>query len=74
MQLLLRGDPEEIAAAGLVGQDADAAMTDSQIAAAERAGLKTPGKPMTVTQIARAVLAGILPQGTKIVEAEQDGY
>lgn len=74
MQILLRGNPQEIADAGLVGADADAEMTDAQIAAAERAGLKSPGRPMTVTQIAQAVLAGILPPRTQIVHSEDYGY
>jgi len=67
MEILLRGNPQEVAAAGIRGADADAAMTTEQIAALEAAGLKAPGRPMTVQQLAMAIEAGLIPQDTRIV-------
>jgi hypothetical protein len=67
MEILLRGNPQEISAAGLVGSDADAAMTPEQIAVLEAAGLKAPGRPTTVQQLAMAIEAGLLPERTRIV-------
>lgn len=66
IDVLLRGDPDEISWQGIGGVDADAAMSVSQILAAEEAGLKEPGRPMTVTQLAKALLSGLLDPRTKI--------
>lgn len=44
------------------GVDADAMMTQEQLQLAYRAGLYTPGKPMTVQQIAMAKRLGIIPE------------
>jgi len=67
IDVLLRGDPAEIAWQGIGGVDADANMSVGQTLAAEEAGLKDPGRPMTVTQLAKALLAGLIEPGTKIV-------
>jgi len=74
VEVLMRGSPEEIAANGLVGIDADSnQLTDAHRIAAEEAGLKTPGMPMTVTQLAKALLSGVIPPETKIVSWPGDG-
>ena len=71
MEVLLRGNPKEIGASGLVGLDAD---SDPRIAAAaEDAGFKSTGVPMTVNQQAKAMLAGVIPPETKIVSWPGDG-
>jgi hypothetical protein len=67
MDILLRGDPREIASRGLVGTDADSRLTPEQIALLEELGYKEHGVPMTVTQIARAVAMGAISPETQIV-------
>jgi hypothetical protein len=64
---LLSGDPEQIAAAGLVGMDADSRLSPEILRSLEAAGYKEPGVPMTVTQLARALVAGVIPSDTQIV-------
>jgi len=64
---LLSGDPEQIAAAGLVGTDADSRLSPEVLRSLEAAGYKEPGVPMTVTQLARALVAGVIPSDTQIV-------
>jgi len=74
VDVLLRGDPKEISANGIVGIDADSnQLNDSHRMAAEEAGMKVPGSAMTVTQLAKALLAGVIPPETKIVSWPGDG-
>ena len=67
IRVLLSGDPRQIAAAGLVGADADARMPPELLRSLEEQGFKEPGVPMTVTQLARALVAGAIPSDTQIV-------
>jgi hypothetical protein len=69
MDVLLQGNPQAISEAGLVGVDADSSLTRAQIAELEARGFKQPGRPMTVTQMAEAIMAGVLDPGTQIVRA-----
>lgn len=71
MEILLRGNPQEISAAGLEGTDADAYFTPEQKARLEAAGLKAPGRPMTVQHLAMALEAGLIPQDTRIVHVRR---
>lgn len=68
LDVLLRGNPSEISRHGLIGMDADSKLPMENIAALEEAGFKMPGKPMTVQQLAMALMAGLIPPSTKIVE------
>jgi hypothetical protein len=74
MEVLLRGSPSQIYEAGLVGADADSALTAPQLAELEALGFKTPGRPMTVTQMAQAVMAGVLSPDTQIVKERPNGF
>ena len=65
---LLSGDPQQIAASGLVGTDADSRFSPELIRSLENLGFKDPGAPMTVTQLARALMAGAIPPDTEIVK------
>lgn len=66
---LLSGDPRQIAAAGLVGTDADSRLPPEVLRDLEAAGFKEPGVPMTVTQLAQALMAGAIPPDTQIVRS-----
>lgn len=67
IRVLLSGDPEAIQAAGLRGVDADAGFGPELIRHLEALGLKRPGRAMTVTELARALVAGAIPSDTEIV-------
>lgn len=67
LEVLLGGDPQAISAAGLVGVDADSRFSLDALRRLEAAGLKSPGRPMTVTELARAILSGAIPPDTQIV-------
>ena len=67
IRALLSGDPQQVAAAGLRGVDADARFSPEMLRSLEAAGFKDPGVPMTVAQLARALVAGAIPPGTQIV-------
>jgi hypothetical protein len=66
---LLSGDPQQIAAAGLIGTDADSRFSPELIRSLEASGFKEPGVPMTVTQLAQALMAGAIPPDTQIVRS-----
>ena len=68
IRVLLSGDPKAIYAAGLRGFSADAAFGPELISRLEALGFKQPGRAMTVTEMARALVAGALPPGTEIVK------
>lgn len=72
LDVLLRGNPSEISRHGLVGLDADSKLPMENIAALEEMGFKMPGKPMTVQQLAMALVAGAIPPNTRIVEQRND--
>jgi hypothetical protein len=76
VDVLLRGNPKEIGYNDIRGVDADSGFSVSQLQALEEAGLKEPGQAMTLTQLAKAVMAGLLPPSTRIVQhpTEPLGY
>ena len=68
IRVLLGGDPRAIHAAGLRGVDADAAFSPQLISQLEALGFKRPGRPMTVTELARALVEGVIPPDTQIIK------